>query len=304
MVMSGSALPFAAKPFTKAGFAHKTAAAFVPPQWMINEKRAALFEDPPALTLTRQMISLCHEFCHNPKRAIRHLAARHPNPADHRADEYEADLPLPQQGDEEGYCGPMDAMISAHILHCAYQRGLRPDHLNMRAIWSSPPQRVLYQPQAHLAPAVAQVRSKPKAKPFCVSFHDDFEAVLHHCTDGSVFDHSHLWLSREIKHHLATLFDLGQVHCWLLHQAKHKWCAGGMGVVVGKLFIIEALFGDPQARAIGLAQAHDYLLSHGIEYIDASRISHLINVPVNILSRAQFLAALPHLRGYEAHGQH
>jgi Leu/Phe-tRNA-protein transferase len=253
------------------------------PQWMINEKRAALFEEAPHIHFMRQMKSLWHTLRASPRHMLGALGR-----SGHLNDiTQEADLPHPQNADKLGYCCPMGDRISAHQLHSAYQRGLMPDLFAMIPYWAAPHNRVIYEPSALGArPVILLSLDKGVMN---TRFDEDFERNLCDSARLPTFSPRNMWLSTEMLHHYATLFDLGLAHCFSVHNQNGKKIAGGFGVSIGDMFIIEGVFGQKLAIEAGMSCLNTHLANHKYKIVDITRIVDIMPLGAEVVGQSDFI---------------
>ncbi len=160
----------------------------------------------------------------------------------------------------EGLCGIADDLSVATIMD-AYERGLYPSgHLGPMKWWS-PASRAMIAPE-RLAERLSYAHGQAR-----VAFDQDFEAAL--CEADAEQP-----TPPRLKWAFARLFDAGFAHSFDISQKSGERIAGGYGVAVGRVFVIESVqFTSEEAHAPALAALAAALEGRGFAWIDAKRLT-------------------------------
>ena len=180
----------------------------------------------------------------------------------------------------EGLCGVADELSVATIMD-AYERGLYPSgHLGPMKWWS-PALRAIATPQ------MLTSRHGAGSGGLRIAFDQNFEAALCEADRAQP-------TPPRLKWAFAALFDAGFAHAFDISLMSGERVAGGYGVAVGRVFVIEALhFRDPSARAACLAALAGALEGRGFQWIDAKRLTpELAADGFDGASRMDYLARL------------
>ncbi|MCC0006027.1 MAG: hypothetical protein H6872_13165 [Methylobacteriaceae bacterium] len=180
----------------------------------------------------------------------------------------------------EGLCGVADELSVATIMD-AYERGLYPSgHLGPMKWWS-PALRAIATPQ------MLTSRQGAASGGLRIAFDQNFEAALCEADRAQP-------TPPRLKWAFAELFDAGFAHAFDISLMSGERVAGGYGVAVGRVFVIEALhFRDPSARAACLAALAGALEGRGFQWIDAKRLTpELAADGFDGASRMDYLARL------------
>jgi|GEM_PF-2462899 len=259
------------------------------PQWMVNEKRARIFKEAGYVAIARRLLSLAPLLYNRPLTfSERKGAADQKESAD-----IASDLPSPCDANEFDQCGLMPDLISAHMLHCAYKSGLMPDYFAMQKIWSSPLQRSVYNPALLTTPA--QQLKQNSDKNISIKFDENFEDVMLQCAHSLPFQGHNLWLTEDMKHHIATLYDLGLAHSFSLYSAQGHFLAGGIGISIGHIFIIETILGRKEWLTLSLTMLNDYLAKHKYRVVDVTRVKTSVPFTALEVMRDEYINYLSHL---------
>jgi leucyl/phenylalanyl-tRNA--protein transferase len=136
----------------------------------------------------------------------------------------------------------------------AYSRGLAPTACLGPVAWRSPPIRLTAEPAALAQPPALAAGDKARV---VITFDCDVDAVLAASANRS--DSASLCPER-LAAAYADLFDAGYAHTFEAREATGRLVAGGYGVAVGRVFVLERVFARrPEAAKAGLARLAQFL---------------------------------------------
>ncbi len=131
----------------------------------------------------------------------------------------------------------------------AYGRGLSPSACLGPIAWHSPPTRLTAEPAALARCPMLATVDKTR---LLITFDRDVDAVLAASANRS--DAASLCPER-LATAFADLFDAGYAHTFEARDATGRLIAGGYGVAVGRVFVLQRVFGRrPEAVKAGLAR--------------------------------------------------
>jgi leucyl/phenylalanyl-tRNA---protein transferase len=199
-------------------------------------------------------------------------------------------LPDPRRAlpDAEGLAGLAPDLSPATMIE-AYSRGLAPTASLGPVAWRSPPQRFVASPAALAAHPTLRARLDNRG--LRVVFDQDVDSVL--AASASRSGAASLAPERLVNA-FAELFDAGFGHTFEVHDTTGRMVAGGFGIAVGRVFVLERLF----ARRIEAAEAGLARLAHSLGAWDFALIecgpgaAALHGAGFAALSREDYLAAL------------
>lgn len=162
--------------------------------------------------------------------------------------------------------------LGAATLISAYQRGLHARCLMGPATFWAPAQRLVAHP-ANLA-VTKKLRGQFHKREYDVTLDHDFDALLAACAGRS----AHLpRLNPKIMQAHAGLFDAGAAHGFEVWDRKGQLVGGGYGVAIGRVFVLERMFGlVPQAAQLGLAVFARHLAAWDFRMLDGSFVVGLV----------------------------
>jgi leucyl/phenylalanyl-tRNA--protein transferase len=177
--------------------------------------------------------------------------------------------------------------LSVPGLRSAYARGFYPSCDLGRQTWWAPAERmVLFIENFHVEPAV---RRRLARKDYCVTFDQDFAAVVHACAEARAGR-----MDEGIVEAFAAAFDAGLAHSIEVWDHSGALAGGIFGLAVGRVFFTEGHFARARdASKVGFValnchlQRWNYLLNDGKHL--SGRLCQLGFLPVQ---RATFNALL------------
>ena len=182
-------------------------------------------------------------------------------------------LPDPGQAlaSPDGLAGLAPDLGGATLIS-AYQRGLHARCLIGPATFWAPAQRLVAHP-ANLA-LTQKLRAQFHKRDYDVTLDHDFDGLLAACAGRS----AHLpRLNPKIMQAHANLFDAGAAHGFEVWDRGGKLVGGGYGVAIGRVFVLERMFGQvPQAAQLGLAVLARHLAAWDFRVLDASFVAGLV----------------------------
>jgi len=170
---------------------------------------------------------------------------------------------LAEDSDLAGIAGD----ISSPTLVQAYALGLFPYGHFGPLKWFSPANRAVLQlKHFHIS---SRLRSMMRQGRYRITFDRDFEGVIKGCA-GRRQGRLHLtWITPRIMHAYARLFDEGHVHSFEVWNSDGALVAGGYGVAVGGVFVIESqFFRESNASKIGFSVLAWHLAKWGFALAD------------------------------------
>jgi leucyl/phenylalanyl-tRNA--protein transferase len=148
-------------------------------------------------------------------------------------------LPDPRSG--LGYADGLAGLatdLSAETMMQAYSRGLSPCARFGPVAWHSRAQRFVAVPSEVAAEARSKARTgQPEWE---VTFDRDADAVL--AASGRVEKSGAAAMPERLLHAFGGLFDAGFAHMFEVRDRTGRLVAGGFGVAVGRVFVIEGAF--------------------------------------------------------------
>jgi len=166
-----------------------------------------------------------------------------------------AALPDPRKAlpGESGLVGLAPDLSPATMIE-AYSRGLAPTACLGPIAWHSPPTLLIAEPAA-LAQC-PNLAAADRAR-LLITFDRDVDAVLAKSANRS--DGASLCPER-LATAFADLFDAGYAHTFEARDATGRLIAGGYGVAVGRVFVLERVFARrPEAMKVGLCRLAQFL---------------------------------------------
>ena len=133
--------------------------------------------------------------------------------------------------------------------------------------WWSPPERcVLFFDELHIA---KRLRRQMRQARYTVTFDRDFEGVITACA-GRRDGKWHLtWITPDIMHAYAALFDAGHAHSFEVWNEAGELVGGGYGVASGGAFVTESQFSlEPNTSKIGFTVLNRHLAKWGFAFND------------------------------------
>jgi len=136
----------------------------------------------------------------------------------------------------------------------AYSRGLAPTACLGPIAWHSPPTRLTAEPAALAQCPMLAAADNAR---LLITFDRDVDAVV--AASASRSDSASLCPER-LAAAYADLFDAGYAHTFEARDATGRLIAGGYGVAVGRIFVLERVFARrPEALKAGLARVAQFL---------------------------------------------
>ena len=209
------------------------------------------------------------------------------------------DLPDPEQplSKPDGLCG-ITADLSPEAIIDAYTRGLHLGGSVGRPTWWSPSQRYVLSPgETHISGKVRGLLLRRDAR---VTFDRSPYEVIAACARpephaganyrGEERRASRRGFSPERARSYANLFDTGVAHSVEVRGATGTLEAGIVGLSLGRVFVIETLFGAADMVDLALVVLHRHLAAWGYELIDAKQLKGLARLGFAPVPRAEFRA--------------
>ena len=187
-----------------------------------------------------------------------------------------AGLPDPAQAlaVPDGLCG-LALDLSPDVMMEAYARGLAPRGLIGPATWWAPQTRRLVTPTRRPAPGG-----------FSVTLDRDFDLTLATCARPAPGRLPITPLTPALVAAFCRLHDAGFAHAYDVCDAQGRRAAGGFGVAIGRVFVLEATFAFADgAHAAGLCALADALAAFGFVALDVTAIKP-ISLPATNVERA------------------
>ena len=171
----------------------------------------------------------------------------------------------------DGLAGLAADLGAANLIN-AYRRGLQARCLIGPATFWAPAQRLLAHP-ANLA-VTKKLRGQFHKREYDVTIDHDFDALLAVCARRSA---QLPRLNPKIMQAHADLFDTGAAHGFEVWDRKGKLIGGGYGIAIGRVFVLERMFGlVPQAAQLGLAVFAQHLAAWDFRVLDGSCVADLV----------------------------
>jgi leucyl/phenylalanyl-tRNA--protein transferase len=171
-------------------------------------------------------------------------------------------LPDPERTwHDNGMCGIVHD-LSIDTLVNAYSRGLFTFAHFGPLKWMSLPERcVLFFDEMHTSKRVARMSRNGK---FTVTFDQAFEDVIKACAGRRQNKWHVTWITPQIMHAYATLYDAGYVHSFEVWNEQGTLVGGGYGVACGRVFFTESQFSyESDASKLGFAVLNRHLAEWG-----------------------------------------
>lgn len=158
--------------------------------------------------------------------------------------------------------------------------------------WFSPPERcVLFFNELRVERSVRRLMRKGL---YSVTFDRAFERVIKACA-GRRRGRWHLtWITPQIMHAYADLFDAGYAHSVEVWNREGDLVGGVYGVAIGRAFFGESMFArEANASKIGQAVLGWHLAKWGLAFDDSKWSSPtLLNMGYRMIPRREFLGRL------------
>jgi leucyl/phenylalanyl-tRNA--protein transferase len=139
--------------------------------------------------------------------------------------------------------------LSAATMIEAYGRGLSPSACLGPIAWHCPPSRLTAQPAALALSPLLRTTSQAR---YGVTFDRDVDSIL--AASASRSDCASFTPER-LAAAFADLFDAGYAHTFEVRGERGRIVAGGYGVAVGRVFVLERIFSrEAEAAKAGLAR--------------------------------------------------
>jgi leucyl/phenylalanyl-tRNA--protein transferase len=147
----------------------------------------------------------------------------------------------------------------------AYGRGLAPTACLGPVAWHSPPTRFTADPAALAQSSMLAAADNAR---LLITFDRDVDAVIAASANRS--DSASLCPER-LAGAYADLFDAGYAHTFEARDATGRLIAGGYGVAVGRVFVLERVFARrPEGVKAGLARLAQFLRDWDFALIECS----------------------------------
>lgn len=157
--------------------------------------------------------------------------------------------------------------LSAATLAAGLDRGLYPRAHMLRPEWMSPPERALLWPRD--LRISAGLRAAITGGRFAVTFDAAFDAVLDASAAGFGRRPPLTWMTPAIRRAYAALHAGGVAHSFEAWDGAGRLAGGGFGVVIGRVFAVEALFHRQKyAARMGFATLVAHLDRRGVAFLD------------------------------------
>lgn len=182
--------------------------------------------------------------------------------------------------------------LSVSTLVAAYRRGLYPFcHLGPMKWWSPPERCVLAFEDLHVA---RPVRRLMRQRRYAVTFDRDFEHVIKACAAPRKGRWPLTWVTPDIMHAYAALFDAGHAHSFEVWDGAGRLVGGGYGVAVGAAFVTESQFSlESNTSKVGFTVLNRHLARWGFAFSDGKRATPvLLEMGFRLIPRRDFLDRL------------
>ena len=198
---------------------------------------------------------------------------------------------------ERSYANPLGLAGIVHgftmpTLLAAYRRGLYPfAHIAPLKWWSPPTRSLLFFDELHIA---KRLRRQIRQGHYTVTFDRDFDGVIAGCA-GRRAGRWHLtWITPQIMHAYAELFDAGHAHSFEVWNANGDLAGGGYGVAIGGMFVTESQFShEPNTSKIGFTVLNWHLAHWGFAFNDGKLMTPTCHdMGFREIPRSEFLMRL------------
>jgi leucyl/phenylalanyl-tRNA---protein transferase len=182
--------------------------------------------------------------------------------------------------------------LSVPTLVEAYRRSLYPFAHIAPVKWWSPPQRcVLYFDEFHVGRRLRRLMRQDR---YAVTFDRDFEGVIAACAGWRECKWHVTWITPQIMHAYAGLYDAGHVHSFEVWNEAGALVGGGYGVALGGVFFTESQFSrEPNTSKLGFTVLNWHLAKWGYRLNDGKGATPtILNMGFRLISRRRFLDEL------------
>lgn len=182
--------------------------------------------------------------------------------------------------------------LSTPRLLAAYRRGIFPWYEEGQPVlwWSPDPRCVIYPQKVHVSRRLARTI---RTTTFALTANRAFPAVIDACANPRRYTDA-TWITSAMRRAYIGLHTQGYAHS--VEAWQGETLVGGIyGVVLGRIFFGESMFSrERDASKIILVRLAKALGQAGFYCIDCQLPSpHLVSMGAELISRDQFLAALP-----------
>lgn len=182
--------------------------------------------------------------------------------------------------------------LSVPRLLSAYRNGIFPWFSENEPIiwWSPDPRCVMFPKKVKVSKSMKQLFKK---QAFDVTFDQDFDAVIHACSEKRKMDEG-TWLMPEMITAYNHLHELGYAHSVEVWDKENNLVGGLYGIAMGKIFFGESMFHRASnASKYGFISLVNKLIENGYHLIDCQvENPHLLSLGAEQMPRAKFLAVL------------
>jgi leucyl/phenylalanyl-tRNA---protein transferase len=208
----------------------------------------------------------------------------------------EASLPDARRAadDADGFVGLAPDLSPATMIE-AYSRGLAPTACFGPIAWQCPPTRLVAAPETLAEKAAAGLRAQTRT--LRVTFDRDVDSIL--VASATRSDCASL-VPERLGAAFAELFDAGYGHTFEVRDRGGRIVAGGYGVAVGRVFILERVFSRGAESAMaGLARLAQSLREWDFALVECSAgAAQFCAEAFMTVSREAYVATLvEHMRG-------
>ena len=204
-------------------------------------------------------------------------------------------FPDPRLGVKDGLLA-IGGDLSVDRLLLAYSYGIFP-WFSFRnwpyPAWHCPLQRfVIFPNEIHVSHSMRTLMNK---NVYRVSFNEDFEGVIHGCSevDGRYF-HDGAWLGEDMIKAYTDLHDLGYAKSVEVWNSDNQLVGGLYGVAIGDCFIGESMFSrEPSASKLALISLAHFMQRIGGKMIDCQlETAHLRSMGGRFIPYEEYLEIL------------
>jgi leucyl/phenylalanyl-tRNA--protein transferase len=207
------------------------------------------------------------------------------------------ELPDPDRTfNRAGLCGFVHDLSVPTLLE-AYRRGLFTFAHYGPLKWMSLDERcILAFDDFHLGKTARRIARTGRYR---VTFDRDFEAVLKACAAPRSGRWHLTWITPQIMHAYAALYDAGHAHSFEVWNAEGKLVGGGYGIAIGGAFFTESQFArERDTSKIGFAALNWQLARWGFTLNDGKWKNALLDsLGFRLVPRAAFQAQLAEALG-------
>lgn len=182
--------------------------------------------------------------------------------------------------------------LSPERILLAYRWGIFPwYHSDQPVLWWWLAPRLMVKPNdVHISRSLRRVLNQNR---FEVTFNQDFNAVITHCSTIERAGQEGTWIVPEMIEAYQKLHDLGYAHSVEVYEDDRL--AGGIyGISLGRIFFGESMFSlKPNASKVAFVHLARQLSGSGFEWIDCQQDTpHMRSLGGKLIEEESFLSIL------------